>query len=29
VDEDGRIAEAWYKVRPADTVPKALKALAG
>ena len=28
VDGDGRIAEAWYKVRPADTVPKALKALA-
>jgi peroxiredoxin Q/BCP len=29
VDEDGRIEQAWYKVRPADTVPKALKALAG
>jgi peroxiredoxin Q/BCP len=28
VDPDGRIAQAWYKVRPADTVPKALKALA-
>ncbi len=28
VDGDGRIAEAWYKVRPADTVPKALKVLA-
>jgi peroxiredoxin Q/BCP len=28
IDEEGRIAEAWYKVRPADTVPKALKALA-
>ena len=27
VDESGRIAHAWYKVRPADTVPKALKAL--
>lgn len=28
VDEQARIAEAWYKVRPADTVPRALKALA-
>ncbi len=27
VDEEGRIEQAWYKVRPADTVPKALKAL--
>jgi peroxiredoxin Q/BCP len=27
VDGDGRIAETWYEVRPADTVPKALKAL--
>ncbi len=27
VDEEGRILEAWYKVSPADTVPKALKAL--
>ncbi|MEP7059255.1 MAG: thioredoxin-dependent thiol peroxidase [Actinomycetota bacterium] len=28
VDPDGRVAEAWYKVSPKDTVPKALKALA-
>ena len=28
VEEDGRIAQAWYKVKPGDTVPKALAALA-
>jgi peroxiredoxin Q/BCP len=28
VDEDGRIERAWYKVKPADTVPKARDALA-
>ena len=27
VDEEGRIVDAWYKVSPKDTVPKALKAL--
>jgi thioredoxin-dependent peroxiredoxin len=27
IDEDGRIAEAWYKVKPGDTVPNALGAL--
>ena len=27
IDEKGRIAEAWYKVSPKDTVPRALKAL--
>jgi thioredoxin-dependent peroxiredoxin len=26
VDEEGRILEAWYKVSPKDTVPKALRA---
>lgn len=26
VDEEGRILEAWYKVSPKDTVPKALQA---
>jgi peroxiredoxin Q/BCP len=29
VDEDGRIERVWYKVKPADTVPKAVAALAG
>ncbi len=29
VDEDGRIQRSWYKVKPADTVPKALAALGG
>jgi len=29
VDERGRIQEAFYKVSPKDTVPKAQKALAG
>jgi peroxiredoxin Q/BCP len=28
VDEDGLIVRAWYKVRPKDTVPRALEALA-
>ena len=27
VDEEGRIVDAWYKISPKDTVPKALKAL--
>jgi peroxiredoxin Q/BCP len=27
IDEDGRIAGAWYKVKPEETVPKALDAL--
>jgi peroxiredoxin Q/BCP len=27
VDEDGRIAEVWYRVKPADTVPNALATL--
>lgn len=27
VDEDGKIAGAWYKVSPEDTVPKALAAV--
>ena len=28
-DEKGKIAGAWYKVSPQDTVPKALEALEG
>ena len=28
VDSEGRIKQAWYRVRPADTVPNALTALA-
>jgi len=28
IDEKGRILEAWYKISPDDTVPKALAALA-
>jgi peroxiredoxin Q/BCP len=28
IDEDGKVARAWYKVKPEDTVPKALEALA-
>jgi peroxiredoxin Q/BCP len=28
VDEKGKIVDAWYKVKPADTVPKAKEALA-
>ncbi|HZD80920.1 MAG TPA: thioredoxin-dependent thiol peroxidase [Actinomycetota bacterium] len=27
VDEEGRIREAWYKIAPEDTVPRALKVL--
>jgi peroxiredoxin Q/BCP len=27
IDEEGRIVQAWYKVRPGDTVPNALAAL--
>ena len=27
IDEKGKIAGAWYKVSPADTVPEATKAL--
>ena len=27
IGEDGRVVEAWYKVKPGDTVPKALAAL--
>lgn len=27
VDESGKITEAWYKVKPLDTVPKAMEAL--
>jgi len=29
VDGDGRIAHAWYRVKPEDTVPLAREALAG
>jgi len=29
IDEDGKVAQAWYRVKPEDTVPKALEALAG
>ena len=29
VDEDGTVAETWYKVSPKDTAPNLLKALAG
>ena len=29
IDEKGMIREAWYKVSPKDTVPKALQALGG
>jgi thioredoxin-dependent peroxiredoxin len=28
IDEDGTVADAWYKVSPGDTVPNALAALA-
>jgi peroxiredoxin Q/BCP len=28
IDEDGRIERAWYGVKPADTVPNAVAALA-
>jgi len=27
IDEEGKIVQAWYKVKPADTVPNALGAL--
>jgi len=27
IDESGKIIEAWYKIKPLDTVPKARKAL--
>lgn len=27
VDEKGKVSDAWYKVSPANTVPKALKSL--
>ena len=27
IDEKGKIMDAWYKVKPEDTVPKALEAL--
>ena len=27
IDEEGKILQAWYKVSPKDTVPKALEAL--
>lgn len=29
VDASGRIEQAWYKISPADTVPRLLDALAG
>ena len=29
IDEQGRIAGAWYKVKPEDTVPKAVEAMKG
>lgn len=29
IDGDGRVAQAWYKVSPKDTVPRARKALTG
>jgi thioredoxin-dependent peroxiredoxin len=29
LDEKGKIAGAWYKVSPKDTVPKAIEALEG
>lgn len=29
IDEEGKVIDAWYKVRPGDTVPKALSALMG
>jgi peroxiredoxin Q/BCP len=27
IDEKGKIIQAWYKVKPLDTVPKTLEAL--
>ena len=29
IDEHGKIIQAWYKISPQDTVPKAFAALAG
>jgi peroxiredoxin len=29
IDAEGKIMQAWYGVKPEDTVPKAEKALAG
>jgi len=29
IDERGRVEQAWYKVSPGDTVPNAMKVLAG
>ena len=29
IDEHGKIIQAWYKISPQDTVPKALATLAG
>ncbi len=29
IDEEGRILGAWYKVKPLDTVPKAMEVLGG
>jgi peroxiredoxin Q/BCP len=29
IDEKGKIVQAWYKVSPKETVPAALKVLAG
>jgi peroxiredoxin Q/BCP len=29
IDEDGRIVDAWYKVKPEDTVPRAREAVGG
>ena len=28
IDEHGKIAQAWYKIKPEDTFPKAEQALA-
>ena len=29
IDEGGKIVQAWYKISPTDTVPKAMAALGG
>jgi peroxiredoxin Q/BCP len=29
IDEEGKLVKAWYKVKPADTVPNALETLEG
>ena len=29
IDETGKVLQAWYKVKPEDTVPNVLKALSG